>query len=184
MARGPRFAPGGAARRRSRILPFQSLFVRRLGLAASFTAIFSMTAMPALAQGINILRDTETEEMLKSYEQPLARAAGLDPNAVRTYLVGDNEINAFVAEGQNVFVLSGIILECKTANELIGVMAHETGHMKAGHLIRGQIGMQKAMIPMLLSMVVGVAAAIAGAGEAGMVLMGMGQAIAEAQFTH
>jgi len=139
--------------------------------------------MPVAAQGINILRDTETEEMLKSYEQPLARAAGLDPNAVRTYLVSDDVVNAFVAEGQNVFMLSGIILYCKTPNELIGVMAHETGHMKAGHLIRGEIGMQKAMIPMLLSMVVGVAAAIAGAGEAGMVLMGLGQAVAQAQMT-
>ena len=161
----------------------QSAFFRRLGLAASAAAIFCSLTLPAAAQGINILRDTETEEMLKSYEGPLARAAGLDPNAVRVYLVGDNDVNAFVAEGQNVFMLSGIILYCKNPNELIGVMAHETGHMKAGHLVRGQIGMQKAMIPMLLSMVAGVAAAIAGAGEAGMVLMGLGQAVAMGQFT-
>ena len=66
------------------------------------------------------------------------------------------------------------MLYVKTPNELIGVMAHETGHIKAGHLIRGEVGMEKAMIPMLLSMVVGVAAMIAGAGEAGMVLMGAG----------
>jgi predicted Zn-dependent protease len=167
---------------RSDSLPKKPLF-RRIGLAASLLAALSMSATPVLAQGINILRDTETEEMLKSYEQPLARAAGLDPDAVKVYLVGDNDVNAFVAEGQNVFILSGIILYCKNANELIGVMAHETGHMKAGHLVRGQIGMQKAMIPMLLSMVVGLGAMIAGAGEAGMVLMGIGQAVAEAQFT-
>src|SRR6202012_5348725 len=81
----------------------------------------------------------------------------------------------------NIFIFSGIILYTRTANELIGVMAHETGHIKAGHLIRGEAGMQKAMIPMLLSMVAGVAAMLAGAGQAGMVLMGLGQAVAEAQ---
>ena len=164
--------------------PF-SCFYRLTGLIASVLAIFCMNATPVMAQGINILRDTETEEMLKSYETPLARAAGLDPNATKVWLVGDNEVNAFATfgdGGENVFILSGIVLYVKNANELIGVMAHETGHIKAGHLIRGEVGMQKAMIPMLLSMVVGVAAAIAGAGAAGMVLMGMGQSIAEAQF--
>jgi predicted Zn-dependent protease len=164
--------------------PF-SRFYRLTGLIASVLAIFCMNATPVMAQGINILRDTETEEMLKSYETPLARAAGLDPNATKVWLVGDNEVNAFATfgdGGENVFILSGIVLYVKNANELIGVMAHETGHIKAGHLIRGEVGMQKAMIPMLLSMVVGVAAAIAGAGAAGMVLMGMGQAVAEAQF--
>jgi predicted Zn-dependent protease len=156
---------------------------RPLGLGLSLAAALLIgTDLPAMAQGISILRDTETEEMLKSYEQPLAKAAGLNPDAVRVWLVGDPEINAFAAEGQNMFIMSGIILALKSPNEMIGVMAHETGHIKAGHLIRGQVGAEKAAIPMLLSMVIGVAAMMAGAGEAGMVLMGMGQAIAQAQF--
>jgi predicted Zn-dependent protease len=154
-----------------------------LGWSLSLAAALVVgTNLPAMAQGISILRDTETEEMLKSYEAPLAKAAGLDPNAVRVWLVGDPEVNAFAAEGQNMFIMSGIILELKSPNEMIGVMAHETGHIKAGHLVRGEVGAEKAAIPMLLSMVVGVAAMIAGAGEAGMVLMGAGQAIAQAQF--
>jgi predicted Zn-dependent protease len=154
-----------------------------LAFGLSLTAALLLgTNLPAMAQGINILRDTETEEMLKSYEAPLAKAAGLDPNAVRVWLVQDPEVNAFAAEGQNMFIMSGIILALKSPNEMIGVMAHETGHIKAGHLIRGQVGAEKAAIPMLLSMVVGVAAMMAGAGEAGMVLMGAGQAIAQAQF--
>ena len=155
---------------------------RRLGLAASVLALFIANATPVLAQGISLLPDTETDEMLKSFEAPLAKAAGLDPDAVKTYLVSANEVNAFAAEGQNIFMMSGIILYCKTPNELIGVMAHETGHIKAGHLIRGEVGMQKAMIPMLLSMIVGLGAMVAGAGEAGMVLMGMGEAVAQAQY--
>ena len=176
------------ASERPQFLSFRWLMglYRSAGLLASVLAIFCMNATPVMAQGINILRDTETEEMLKSYEMPLARAAGLNTDATKVWLIGDNDVNAFASfgdGGENIFMLSGILLYCKNANELIGVMAHETGHIKAGHLIRGEIGMQKAMIPMLLSMVVGVAAAIAGAGAAGMVLMGMGQSIAEAQFT-
>ena len=163
--------------------PFRSgLF--RLGLAGSLLASLSMAATPVLAQGVSILRDTETEEMLRGYEQPLAQAAGLDPAATKVWLVGENEVNAFASfgdGGENIFMLSGIILYCKTPNELIGVMAHETGHIKAGHLISGEAAMQKAMIPMLLSMVAGIGAMVAGAGQAGMVLMGVGQAMAQSQ---
>ena len=165
----------------SRINPNSPL--RKLSFAAGFIAALLAYALPASAQGISLLRDTETEEMLRSYETPLARAAGLDP-VPRVWLVGDNIINAFATygdNGENIFVFSGILLWLRTPNELIGVMAHETGHISAGHLSRGQYGMQKAMIPMLLSLVVGVGAMIAGAGEAGMAIMGVGQAYAMGQ---
>jgi predicted Zn-dependent protease len=134
--------------------------------------------LPAQAQGIGLLRDTETEEMLRSYETPLARAAGLDP-VPKVWLVGDGEINAFASYGdggENIFIFSGILLWLHKPNELIGVMAHETGHISAGHLSRGSYAMKKAMVPMLLSLVVGLGAMIAGAGEVGMAIMGIGQA--------
>jgi predicted Zn-dependent protease len=156
---------------------------RTLAFAAGLAAALLASGETAFAQDINILRDTETEEMLQSYETPLAKAAGLDP-VPRVWLVGDPEVNAFASYGdggENIFVFSGIILDVKTPNELIGVMAHETGHIKAGHLLRGEVGMEKATIPMLLSMIAGIAAMIAGAGQAGMVLMGAGQAMAMAQ---
>jgi predicted Zn-dependent protease len=167
---------------RFQALSFQTPLLRKLTFAAGFTAALMAYALPASAQGIGILRDTETEEMLKGYEMPLARAAGLNVAAVHVYLVNDGEINAFAMQPQNIFINAGILLWLKKPNEMIGVMAHETGHLSAGHLTRGEYGMQKAMIPMLLSMVVGLGAMVAGAGEAGMVLMGMGQAVAAAQF--
>ncbi len=144
--------------------------------------------LPAAAQNNSIyaLRDTETEEMLRSYELPLARAAGLDLNSVHVYMIGDMEINAFATQPEDIFIFAGILLWLRKPNELIGVMAHETGHLAAGHLSRGAYGMKKAMIPMLLSMVAGLGAMIAGAGELGMAIMGIGQAMAQgqmAQFT-
>ena len=157
--------------------------IRKLSFAAGFAAALLAYALPASAQSISMLRDTETEEMLRSYETPLARSAGLDP-VPRVWLVGDNIINAFATYGdggENIFIFAGILLWLRTPNELIGVMAHETGHISAGHLSRGQYGMKKAMIPMLLSLVAGVGAMIAGAGEAGMAIMGIGQAYAMGQ---
>jgi predicted Zn-dependent protease len=157
--------------------------LRKLCFAAGVALAMLAYALPVQAQGIGLLRDTETEEMLRSYEAPLARAAGLDP-VPKVWLVGGNEINAFATYGdggENIFIFSGILLWLKAPNELIGVMAHETGHISAGHLSRGMYGMKKAMIPMLLSLVVGLGAMIAGAGEAGMAIMGVGQAYAMGQ---
>ena len=95
----------------------------------------------------------------------------------KVWLIGDDEINAFASYGEggeNIFIFSGILLWLHTPNELIGVMAHETGHISAGHLSRGSYGIKKAMIPMLLSMVVGLGAMIAGAGAAGEAIMRIG----------
>ena len=156
--------------------------LRKFSFAAGFAAALLAYALPAHAQGIGLLRDTETEEMLKSYEAPLARAAGLDPDTVKTYLVGDPMINAFAMQPANIFICAGMLLWLRAPNELIGVMAHETGHISGAHLTRGSYGAKKAMIPMLASIVLGLGAMVAGAGELGMVMMGLGQAVAEAQF--
>jgi predicted Zn-dependent protease len=155
---------------------------RGLAFALGFFGALWLQIGPAAAQGITLLQDTETERLLRSYEEPILTVAGIDPAAVRMYIVNDTSLNAFVAEGQNIFSNAGLFIRLKTPNELIGVLAHETGHMAGGHLIRGSDAIAKAQIPMMLSMLLGIGAAIAGAGEAGMILMGIGQSAAEAQF--
>ncbi|MGC9953469.1 MAG: M48 family metalloprotease [Rhizomicrobium sp.] len=155
---------------------------RLFAFLVGFSGAFCAFVTPASAQAIALLQDTETERLLQSYETPILRVAGIDPAAVKIYIVNDTQLNAFVAEGQNMFINAGLFIQLKNPNELTGVMAHETGHMAGGHLIRDTGAIAKAEIPMLLSMVVGMAAAIAGAGEAGMIIMGMGQSAAEAQF--
>jgi predicted Zn-dependent protease len=156
--------------------------LRCLVFAAGFLGSLSSLALPAHAQGMQVLRDTETEEMLRNYEIPLARAAGLDVNNVHVYLMGDMSVNAFATQPADIYIFAGILLWLHSPNELIGVMAHETGHISAGHLTRTSFAMQKAAIPMMLSLVAGLAAMIAGAGELGMAMMQMGQSVAMAQF--
>jgi len=150
--------------------------------AVSVAMSLCLTVEPVAAQGIDLIRDTEIERTLKSYEDPIATAAGLDPAAIHIYIVNDSSINAFVAEGQNIFINTGLFLQLKTPNQVIGVMAHETGHIAGGHLLRDTSAMSKASVPMLIGMAVGVAAMIAGAGQAGMGAIALGEQAAMSQF--
>jgi predicted Zn-dependent protease len=154
-------------------------------IAPAFTAlsILCLGVEPAAAQALQLVRDTEIERLLKSYEDPILVAAGLDPAAVKIYIVQDPSINAFAAEGQNIFVNTGLLQQLHTPNEVIGVLAHETGHIAGGHLVRDTAAVSKAMIPMLVGVAAGVAAMVAGAGSgAGMAIMGLGMTTAQAQF--
>jgi predicted Zn-dependent protease len=152
-------------------------------LTVTALSILCIMIEPAVAQALQLVRDTEAERLLKSYEDPILIAAGLDPAAVKMYIVQDPTINAFAAEGQNIFVNTGLLQQLRTPNEVIGVLAHETGHIAGGHLIRDTTAISKAMIPMLVGVAAGVAAMVAGAGSgAGMALMGLGMTTAQAQF--
>jgi len=145
-------------------------------VAASFAA----TARPALAQ--SILRDAETEALLRDISRPLIEAAGLQPGNVQVVLIYSDEINAFVAGGQIVYIHSGLITAADNANEVQGVIAHELGHITGGHIIRINEGAQQATGIMILSLLLGAAAMAAGAGEAGMGVLAAGQQAALGTF--
>ena len=155
-----------------------------LGALLAALAIFWISAAPpAHAQGApSLIRDTEVERVVRVYLDPLLTASGLSPEAVRLFIVNDSSINAFVAEGQNMFIHTGIIMALDTPNELSGVLAHETGHLADGHLVRIQQGVRAASVPLILSMVVGIAAIAAGAGDAGSAILMGGQQIAQRTF--
>jgi predicted Zn-dependent protease len=140
---------------------------------------------PVAAQddsGPQILRDTEAEAMFREMSVPLIKAGKLDPNSVKVILLNDPEINAFVAQGQTVYVQSGLIEAADNVNQLQGVVAHELGHVIAGDSIRSGEGQKQAMGITILSLLLGVAAAAAGAGDAGMGVMMAGQRAALGEF--
>ncbi len=145
-------------------------------VALSFAAL----AQPAAAQ--SILRDAETEVLLREMSRPLIEAAGLQPENVRIVLIHDQEINAFVAGGQIVYLHSGLITAADNANEVQGVIAHELGHVTGGHIVRMNEGVRQATGIMLLSLILGAAAIAAGAGEAGMGVLAAGQQAAMGRF--
>jgi len=154
-----------------------ALFARLLMLIAISFAAF---APPVTAQAI--LRDAETELLLKDISRPLIEAAGLRPDDVQVVLIQDPEINAFVAGGQVVYLHSALVTAADNANEVQGVIAHELGHVTGGHIIRLHEGVQQATGLMILSMLLGGLAMAAGAGEAGMGALALGQQAAIGRF--
>lgn len=151
----------------------------------SFAFVAAMIIFGSLpvahAQNIGLLRDAETEAILREYTMPLFKAAGLDPDGVEIYLVADNRINAFVAGGRRVFINTGLIMAADHPGQIMGVLAHETGHITGAHLIRSQEAYAKASTPAIVGMLLGVGALIAGADEAGIGLIQLGQAASTSQ---
>ena len=149
-------------------------------LLACLAAASMLLAQPAIAQ--SILRDAETEALLQDLVDPLVGAAGMPKGSVDVVLINDPSLNAFVAGGQRIYVHSGLINAADNANEVQGVLAHELGHITGGHVVRFGEGLAKAGKISMLSLLVGLAAAVAGAGEAAMGVMAMGQQAALGSF--
>jgi predicted Zn-dependent protease len=140
---------------------------------------------PVAAQddsGPQVLRDTETELLFHDMSLPLIQAGGLDPNSVKVVLLNDPEINAFVAQGQTVYLQSGLIEAADNVNQVQGVVAHELGHVIAGDAIRSSEGEHQAIGITILSLVLGAAAMAVGAGDAGMGIMMAGQRAALGEY--
>ncbi|UTP41502.1 M48 family metalloprotease [Phenylobacterium sp. LH3H17] len=139
----------------------------RIALAATVAFSIALPAAPARAQdeGIALIRDTEIEEILRKDSEPLFKAAGVDSKSIEILLIGSKELNAFAAPS-TMAVFTGLILESDNPNQLQGVIAHEVGHLAAGHSARSGEMSSAGMKPFLLTMGLGVLAALAGAPDA------------------
>ncbi len=168
------------------IWPFQSRTqpARRVASGVLLTAAIIGAVIGAVtpASAISLIRDAETEELLRSYATPIFAAAGLNPRSVNIFLVNDNQVNAFVAGGQNVFFTTELLLEFDTPGEIKGVIAHEVGHIAGGHLARTQDAMKGTGALAIASMVLGVGMAAMGAPDVGMGIMTGGQQVAQRNF--
>lgn len=159
---------------------FARAALNRLGRLSACLALAVVAAQPAAAQ--SMLRDTETEAFFQDLAAPLVKAADLPERNVDIALLSDPSINAFVAGGQIIYVHAGLIREADTAAEVQGVLAHELGHITGGHIIRQGEGAKAATNISLLSLLAGIGAVLAGAGDAGMAAMMMGQRAAIGKF--
>ena len=138
----------------------------------------------APARALGIIRDTEVESTLLSYVRPIFKAAGLNPDHARVVVVNDSSINAFVASGQTIFIHTGLILNAQSVDDLVFVLAHETGHIVGGHITRGIEQYKNAQTTALISAVMGGLLAVAsGRPDAGIAVMMGGASSAEGLFT-
>src|SRR5919198_4823416 len=159
---------------------------RRTTPAARLIALVTATALvgagaPAHAQqkGPPVVRDAEIEQLLREYTQPILRAAGLAQQNVQVVIINDRSFNAFVADGRRIFVNGGALMEAETPNQVIGVLAHETGHIAGGHLSRMRDQLAAASTQSILAMLLGIGALVAAGRSAG-ANSGLGQAGAAA----
>jgi predicted Zn-dependent protease len=143
---------------------------RTSGLTAALVAaalalgpVVPVTPVHAQQKGPNILRDTETERLLAEYTRPILRVAGLEKQNIQVVIINDPTFNAFVADGHRIFVNYGAILQAETPNQLIGVLAHETGHLAGGHLAKLHQQLAQLQTQMIIAMVLGAGAIVAGA---------------------
>jgi predicted Zn-dependent protease len=161
-------------------------------LIALVTASALVVAQAQADSGGPIIRDAEIEQLLKDYTQPILRAAGLTQQNIQVVIINDRSFNAFVADGRRIFVNAGALLDADTPNQIIGVLAHETGHIAGGHLARMREQLAAASTQSILAMIIGIGAMVAGSrsgntglSEGGMAaLSGPGAAIQNSLFAY
>ena len=125
-----------------------------------------MASQPSAAQnapGLPIIRDAEIEQLLRDYTAPILRAAGLGQQNVQVVLINARAFNAFVMDGRRIFVNVGALYDSKTPNEIIGVLAHEAGHIAGGHLSRLREQLAGAQTASIIALLLGAGAIAAGA---------------------
>ncbi len=126
-----------------------------------------MFPQTAQSQGIGLIRDAEIEELLADYARPIFRAANLSSQNVSIHIVNSRAFNAFVVDGNNMFINVGAITQSKTPNQLIGVIAHEAGHIAGGHLARLKVQMSRMESAALIINLLGIGAMVGGAVSGG-----------------
>src|SRR3954454_669175 len=131
-------------------------------VAAAAIALLPMPAAHAQAKGPPILRDTETEQLLREYTRPILRVAGLEKQNIQMVIINEGSFNAFVADGRRIFVNYGAIMQSETPNQIIGVLAHETGHLAGGHLSKLREQLANAQTQMIIAMLLGAGAIAVG----------------------
>jgi predicted Zn-dependent protease len=137
--------------------------LRRAAVAVT-AATVAVAAVPAQAQQISFIRDTEIERLLNDYSRPIFRAAGLGGQNISIRIVKHESFNAFVLDGQNVFVHTGALMQSDTPNQVIGVIAHETGHIVGGHLAQLRDRIARDQTKSLLIKLLGIGLMVAGGG--------------------
>jgi len=154
---------------RGRRAPATRALAIATALAVALTTL-GPAAPPARAQGsggMPIIRDTEIEQLMRDYASPILRAAGLAKQNVKVVVLNNRSFNAFVMDGRHIFVHAGALFDAKTPNEVIGVFAHETGHMAGGHLQRLREQLASAQTASIIALLAGIGALAAGARTGG-----------------
>jgi predicted Zn-dependent protease len=145
-------------------------------------AAVALASVPARAQNgssanIPLIRDAEIEQLLRDYAAPILKVAGLSNQGIQVVIINDKSFNAFVMDAHHIFVNAGALMEATTPNQLIGVFAHETGHIVGGHLSKMRQELANAQTAAIIAMLLGLGAVAAGAHSGNTDLSNIGGAV-------
>ena len=151
-----------------------------IALATAAAVVFAST--PSREQtgsnaGIPLIRDAEIEQLLRDYTAPILKVAGLSNQNIQVVIINDRSFNAFVMDAHRIFVNTGSLMESTTPNQMIGVFAHETGHIVGGHLSKMRQELANAQTASIIAMLLGIGAMVAGAHSPDMANVGSAVAL-------
>ncbi|MER8747938.1 M48 family metalloprotease [Mesorhizobium sp. M1050] len=140
-------------------------------------AVAAASSVSAFAQNVPVVRDAEIEALVRDYARPIFRAAGLANDGIDIVLVNDQSFNAFVT-GRRLFINTGALMTAETPNEIIGVIAHEAGHIAGGHQQKLRDQLERAKTMAIIATLLGAGAMVAGATTNSRGLAGAGVGVA------
>jgi predicted Zn-dependent protease len=142
-------------------MPLMRFFHPALSLILGLALLTTPLTPAQAAESRIVIRDTEIENTIKTWSADVINAAGMTPEQVNIILIQNQDLNAFVAGGSNIFIYTGLIEKTENPGELVGVIAHELGHIAGGHLSRTSEVMGNASFEAIVATLLGVGAAIA-----------------------
>ena len=160
---------------------FKTAYLTFLFIGLSLLNVSCFFLKQASAQ--TVIRDTEIEQSMRAWFAPIFEAAQIDQDIVDIVIVQDPKVNAFVAGGANIFFYTGLLQKTDGPGEVIGIMAHELGHISGSHLTRAQEALRNASKESLLGILLGIgAAAVTGEGGAAAAIGTGTRSVAERRF--
>src|SRR5690349_24505011 len=143
-------------------MTYRRMSKRLVSLAAALALSVAATAPVSAADDrVVVIRDAEIEATIRAYATPLFQAAGLTPDDINVALVESDKVNAYVTRGLTLVLYSGLLIRSETADQVIGVIAHETGHFADGHLARLREEVDTILLKSLAVAALGIGAAVA-----------------------
>jgi predicted Zn-dependent protease len=132
--------------------------VSAFAIAAAHVPIVVAPAQAQEEKGLPVIRDAEIEQLLRDYTRPILRVAGLGQRNIHVVIINDRSFNAFVIDAKRIFINTGALMDSETPNQIIGVLAHETGHIAGGHLSKLRAELANAETAMIITMLLAMGA--------------------------
>lgn len=118
--------------------------------------------MTTHADAAAIINDTETERFLSELISPVANAADISNDRLRIHIVRNDDFNAFVMGGEDIYIYTGLLMQIKSPDALQAVIAHELGHTIGGHMAQMSSRMAAEMQRAMLIQALGIGLMVAG----------------------